>query len=188
MVVTLNVIWTAFSIGQRFDVDFHGFDQHLMFWKSTFVTSRQYLDWLATEGSCNGCSTDLKTSAGCPVPPTFCRTPCVSNLRRMPSVTDLRSFRASAKSLSSSLLSLPLSVAAEAPTIALELDCPAPDDGVLDLIVGKTIFVKFQAHIVFCVGVLGVFVCFSGADCIFYDFTFSFATGGARRKIQNRKK
>ena len=54
--------------------------------------------------------------------------------------------------------------------------------------VGKTIFVKFQAHIVFCFGVFGVFVCFSGADFIFYDFTFSSGTGAASRKMQNRKK
>ena len=52
----------------------------------------------------------------------------------------------------------------------------------------------FSSRIIFCFGVFGVFVFFSGArnvfraDFIFYDFTFSFATGGARRKMQNRKK
>ena len=49
--------------------------------------------------------------------------------------------------------------------------------------VGKTIFVKFQAHIVFCFGVFGVFVCFSGADFIFYDFAFSVSRHLWRRKM-----
>ena len=53
----------------------------------------------------------------------------------------------------------------------------------LEIHVGKTIFVKFQAHIVFCFGVFGVFVCFSGADFIFYDFAFSGSRHLWRRKM-----
>ena len=58
-----------------------------------------------------------------------------------------------------------------------------PGAGLLGLIVGKTILVKFQAHIVFCFCIFGVFGYFSGADFIFYDFVFSVSRHLWRRKM-----